>query len=140
MIGLSLKNIDIVIKNLGKKISKIENGSIKGLTIAALRIRRAAQQKTPVDEGNLRASAYTETFKTSRGPAAAIGYTAKYASWVHEMPGKLAGKPRPKKKGSQANRGLFWDPQGKAEPKFLEKALIENEDNFLNDIKRHTKV
>jgi hypothetical protein len=35
---------------------------------------------------------------------------------VHEASGKLRGKPRPN------GNGAFWDPQGKAQPKFLETA------------------
>ena len=45
-----------------------------------------------------------------------VGYTANYALWVHEMKGmKLKGQPRPKPK-----KGKYWDPQGRAQPKFLE--------------------
>lgn len=45
-----------------------------------------------------------------------VGYTAAYAIYVHENTQmKLKGKPRPK------NRGMYWDPQGKAQPKFLER-------------------
>lgn len=137
---MSLKGTRKVIGNLNAEIKKIENRSAKGLTVAALRLRRASQQKTPVDEGNLRASAFTETFRTSRGPAVVVGYTAEYAPWVHEMPGTLKGQPRPKKAGSSADRGKFWDPQGKAEPKFLEKAAAENHKEILEDIRKHVFV
>lgn len=137
---MSLKGIDKVARNLNKEIAKIENRSAKGLTVAALRIRRDSQKKTPVDEGNLRASAFTETFKTTTGPAVVVGYTAEYAPWVHEAPGTLKGQPRPRKKGSSADRGKFWDPQGKAEPKFLEKSAKENEKNILEDIRKHVFV
>lgn len=50
-----------------------------------------------------------------------VGYTAKYAIYVHENmeiwpPGmRLKGVPRPK------GQGRYWDPQGKAQPKFLEQ-------------------
>ena len=44
------------------------------------------------------------------------GYTANYALFVHEnIEMKLAGQPRPK------NRGLYWDPQGRGQAKFLEQ-------------------
>lgn len=137
---MSLKGIEKVVSNLNREIAKIEKRSARGLTVAALRVRRDSQKKTPVDEGNLRASAFTETFKASKGPAAVVGYTAEYALWVHEAPGTLKGLPRPKKKGSSANRGRYWDPQGRAEPKFLEKSAKENEKNILEDIRRHVFV
>lgn len=53
--------------------------------------------------------------------SAVVGFTAAYALYVHENmeiwpPGmRLRGQPRPK------GRGYFWDPQGKAQPKFLEQ-------------------
>jgi len=56
----------------------------------------------------------------------AVGYTAKYALFVHENmdihpPGMiLAGKPRPKE------RGYYWDPLGRAQPKFLEGPFRRN--------------
>lgn len=77
-------------------------------------------------------------------PAVAVGYTAGYALYVHENmeiwpPGmRLAGLPRgqgfrreggvvyvPRSVLSSGtvggkNRGFYWDPQGKAGPKFLE--------------------
>lgn len=51
----------------------------------------------------------------------AVGYTANYALYVHEnVQMRLAGKPRPN------NRGSYWDPQGKAGPRFLTGALRDN--------------
>ena len=45
-----------------------------------------------------------------------VGYTANYAVYVHEsIEMKLKGKPRPNKKGK------FWDPQNRAQAKFLEQ-------------------
>lgn len=136
---MAIKNIKKVTGNLNRKIKDIKNRSIKGLTVAALQIRKDSQLKTPVDEGNLRASAYTETSRTSTGARATIGYTAEYAAWVHEAPGTLKGKPRPKKAGSNANRGFFWDPQNRAEPKFLQKAAFGNEKKILETIIKHVK-
>jgi hypothetical protein len=77
-------------------------------------------------------------------PVVAVGYSANYALYVHENmeiwpPGmRLKGLPRgqgfrrkdgvvyvPKRvltsgKVGGKNRGFYWDPQGKAGPKFLE--------------------
>jgi hypothetical protein len=44
-----------------------------------------------------------------------VGYTAAYALFVHEkVEMKLAGLPR------VGGKGLYWDPQGRAQAKFLE--------------------
>lgn len=45
-----------------------------------------------------------------------VGYTASYALAVHEkVEMKLAGQPRQKPR-----KGYYWDPQGRAQAKFLE--------------------
>jgi len=44
-----------------------------------------------------------------------VGYTAKYALFVHESRGMvLKGKPR-----SKPHKGYYWDPQGVAKAGFL---------------------
>lgn len=69
----------------------------------------------------LQARGYAASQETNK--KIVVGYKAAYALYIHENrsiwpPGmRLKGKPRSKKK----NRGLFWDPQGKAQPKFLEE-------------------
>lgn len=48
-------------------------------------------------------------------PSVIVGYTANYALYVHEnIEMKGAGKPRANGKGN------YWDPQGRAQAKFLE--------------------
>lgn len=55
-----------------------------------------------------------------------VGYTAAYALYVHEAVGeKLRGLPRSpevdKKGNPKPARGYYWDPQGRAQSKFLEE-------------------
>lgn len=62
-----------------------------------------------------------------------VGYGASYASFVHEnVEMKLKGKPRGSKtrkrdkqgkfvEGGGGYRGHYWDPQGRAQAKFLEE-------------------
>lgn len=84
------------------------------------------------------AKKYSDDPKTS----VIVGYTAAYAVHVHEnieMKGK--GLPRTgmrwskenKKTGisvQQAARGFYWDPQGKAQAKFLEQPARELKKEF----------
>lgn len=54
-----------------------------------------------------------------------VGYTAAYAVHVHEnLEMKWKGLPRsgetPPARFSGSGKGLFWDPQGRAQSKFLE--------------------
>lgn len=77
----------------------------------------------------------------------AIGYTANYALYIHENqeihpPGMLLkGQPRPGSKtftvqsgknvGKMSNRtGYYWDPQGRAQPKFLEGPFRTNRKKY----------
>lgn len=62
-----------------------------------------------------------------------VGYTASYAIYVHEMTMVNPGKKRTGEKG----KGKYWDPQGKAGPKFLEEPMRENI-NVLADIIKTT--
>ena len=56
-----LIGIDKVLLNLNKEIKKIEGRTIQGLSLAALHVKGKAQESTPVDHGNLRASAFVIT-------------------------------------------------------------------------------
>ena len=61
-----------------------------------------------------------DTARKEAAPKVIVGYTAAYAIYVHEnLEMKLKGKPRPKK------RGKYWDPQGRAQAKFLEQPANE---------------
>jgi hypothetical protein len=53
-----LEGIDQVLFNLNKEIKKIKGRTNEGLTLAALHVKGLAQEETPIDHGNLRASAY----------------------------------------------------------------------------------
>lgn len=75
-----------------------------------------------------------------------VGYTAKYAIHVHEnieMKGK--GLPRTGMRWSRENKrtgisiykaakGFYWDPQGKAQAKFLEQPARELRKEFARII------
>lgn len=51
--------VDAVMRKLNEQTAKIKGKTRKGMTIVVLKIRRDSQKITPVDTGNLRASAYT---------------------------------------------------------------------------------
>lgn len=72
-------------------------------------------------------------YQTERTRSVIVGYAAAYAVFVHEAPMKLKGEPRggllfSKKTGKQKEKGTqgrFWDPQGRAQNKFLEQPARE---------------
>lgn len=56
--------------------------------------------------------------KKSTAKTYTVGFSADYAAAVHEAVGMvLQGQPRP------SGIGLYWDPQGRAQAKFLETAV-----------------
>lgn len=89
---------------------------------------------TPIDTGHLVNSAFGPVVN---GKTGRVGYTAEYAFWVHQAPGKLKGQPRqhfgktsnhsdfgpqrPVAFGGGTGVGNYWDPN--AEPKFLAKGF-----------------
>jgi len=132
-----------VLSNISKEIEGIKNRSLAGLFEAGLKVQALAQKRTPVDSGNLRASAYTR--KTVNG-GVEVGFTALYAMSVHEMVGqKLKGQPREdfggtgkgEGFGGGTGKGKYWDS---GQPKFLESALRDNRKNIVDIIAEHSKI
>lgn len=62
-----------------------------------------------------------KTGKT-KSPSVAVGYSAAYALYVHEsIEMKLKGQ---KRRGARG-KGMYWDPQDRAQAKFLEQPARE---------------
>ena len=101
-----------------------------------------AANMTPVDTGFLINSQFQYIGNTAEGMQLRLGYTARYAEWVHNMPGKLKGQPREhfgKTRegagfGGGTGKGNYWDPN--AEPEFLRKAFEDpnNADDIYKEI------
>lgn len=123
-----------ILRNLNREIKLIGRDSRRGIAVGLLSIKKDAQDMAPVDEAVLKNSAFTSTSISPSGKVSGrVGFTARYAAWVHEMPGTLKGQPR------RGGKGRYWDPQGKAQPKFLSKAVIAGLDNVLTQIRRFAK-
>jgi len=142
--------VDKVLANLNMEIKKIEGNISKGLPLAALHVRAKAQEYAPIDEGNLRASAFTIApdksvddnpgFKGKQASGmgtdhalainenkalvnnltAVVGFSAYYAVYVHEIDKNYKAP------------GVSW--------KFLEKALTEEQKEVLKIIARKAKI
>ena len=96
-------------KNIASALSKIIEGSGRGVKLAAAFVKSESQKRTPVDTGNLKASHYVQIEETRNNVVAEIGLTAEYALFVHE--------------DLEA-----FHPTGQA--KFLEMAIKENTDKI----------
>ncbi|HBB8525082.1 hypothetical protein IGP34_07890 [Escherichia coli] len=101
-----------------------------------------AANMTPVDTGFLINSQFQYIGNTAEGMQLRLGYTARYAEWVHDMPGKLKGQPRKHfgktregvEFGGGTGNGNYWDPN--AEPEFLRNAFEDpnNADDIYKEI------
>lgn len=115
--------ISTVMKNVERAMQKKQQGAMIGLRRGVTRMLRVAQQRVPVEYGNLRASGYVSSLKGGFE----IGFTAAYAVFVHEnMEMVLRDQPRP------SGLGVYWGPNG--QPKFLESAITEGRAQLLRDI------
>lgn len=113
--------------NLTREMRKMKIGSMAALEEAAIILRYdmdKSSPKIPVGRtGNLRQSWFTQKGSSPKGPRLVIGFSANYATVVHEMVDKPINWTRP---GSGA--------------KFLEAALNRNELTILQNIRKHTKA
>lgn len=108
----------IIVKNLKTSHAKLGDAFSQGLKLAGLALQAESQLLVPVEFGVLKGSAYTRALGKSWSTEVYIGYTAAYAAYVHEQVGMvLRGQQRVP---SPPHIGRYWDPQGKAQAKFLE--------------------
>lgn len=129
---MSVKVSSDIASNMRKFITAEQKSVRKGLQKAGIFIKGEAVMLAPVEFGNLRVSAYYNT-DISRGLARLrVGFTSKYAPYVHEAPMKLKGQPR---KG-EGHSGTYW--QG-GENKFLQKAVNRNKFEILKIIAKEAK-
>lgn len=110
-----VEGLSAVIGRLNREISKIDGAGLDGLWDAGLQIQAVSQSRTPVDEGNLKGSAFTRRERNG----VVTGNTAAYAIYVHE---DLEAR----------------HTNGQA--KFLESALRDNESRILKIVQRRARV
>lgn len=125
-------SIEGVMRNINKELEAVRGRTVAGLLQGGLLVQRRSQKKVPVEQGNLRATAYT--MKALDDPnTVEVGYGAVYALAIHEnMEQKLKGQPRP------SGLGDYWGPNG--EPKFLESALNESADDIVRIAAKRARV
>lgn len=131
-----IEGVKLTIDNLNKAIEGIQGRTWGGLLAAGAKVQRLSQQRVPVEYGNLRASAYARRMQQSHAKdemAVEVGYTAAYALFVHEnMQQKFKGQPRP------SGLGYYWGPHG--QPKFLESALLDLQQEIVQTIASRARI
>ena len=103
-------------KMLRNSIPRNANALRRGLIVGGLALQRWSQLLVPVDTGNLKNSAFTRAEGVGLSTVVLVGYTAKYALYVHEsIEMKLKGQRR----AGQPYHGNYWDPAGRGQAQFL---------------------
>lgn len=136
---MTIKGIDGVKAGYQRIIGTIEDERTEAAIYAVLSEGGAiAQTMVPVDTSTLINSQYAPQFeRQAGGMIGCIGYTDKYAGWVHEMPGKLKGLPRAHFGGGML-QGNYWDPD--AEPQWLTKGFQQLQPKIPAILKRVYRV
>lgn len=106
----------------------IATKAVRAIKSATYIIRTESATLTPIDTSTLINSQFDTVEVSGTRITGKVGYSAKYALYVHNASGKLAGKPR-----SNGN-GTYWSPGG--EPQFLTKAAQRTRDLVDGVIKK----
>lgn len=137
--GIKPMELKEVGQKLTESIAMIKGNVYEGVAVAGQFVKGEAQSLTPVDQGVLRQSAFSQMAGDKSKFATVVGFTAEYAPAVHEAPMTLKGQPRAgfgktaggKEFGGGSGKGRYWDG---GENKFLEKAITRNLSKVFNII------
>ena len=110
----------------------IATKAVRALKSATYIISTESATLTPIDTSTLINSQFDTVEVSGTRITGKVGYSAKYALYVHNASGKLAGKPR-----SNGN-GTYWSPGG--EPQFLTKAAQRTKELVDSVIKDEMKL
>lgn len=106
----------------------IATKAVRALKSATYIIRTESATLTPIDTSTLINSQFDTVEVSGTRITGKVGYSAKYALYVHNASGKLAGRPR------RNGNGTYWSPGG--EPQFLTKAAQRTKDLVDGVIKK----
>lgn len=120
--NVTIKGEREVLRNLNREIGKIRGRTVGGMTAVGKFVQGESMETTPVDFGVLINSAFSGVGVFGKVIFARIGYTAKYAPFVHEMP----------------DTNNFSKPG--TGPKFLQRAVVNNIGIILKIIQNRAKV
>lgn len=137
--------IEQIKRQLREQIKEIGRDAATAAYVIANEVMNTAAMDTPQDTGTLINGYYINVEDNPDGAHATVGNTARYAYWVHEMPGTLKGQPREhfgKTRegiafGGGTGRGNYWDPD--ADPKFLERALNDHKAEYMDIAMKYLK-
>lgn len=129
---MTVKGLNDVLKNVQREFENMSRKTERAVYEILQTGKALADTYTPVDTSNLLNSGYAPVVYSEAGKVTGfVGYTAKYAGYVHEMPGTLMGQLRP------GGKGEYWGPDG--QPQFLTVAFSEIKNEIPGIIKNAYK-
>jgi hypothetical protein len=154
-----IKGLDIVLRNLNREISKIEQRTLKGLIHAAIIVRRDMEKNIPyipLDLGNLRASWFTVTARGNQSSTPKFEgkdsdkFSTEHSSMVSEGKAMLQANKNPIiMMGFTANYAagvheatdpnIHWSKEGSG-PKFFQRALERKKTEIVEVIKKYAQI
>ena len=88
---IKLEGLPQVLSRLKGATGDMQNKAGRGLKLAGMFLQRESQKIVPVQLGNLKNSAFTRSMGTGLRTDVTVGYTAEYATYVHEDLDKAHG-------------------------------------------------
>lgn len=124
-----MRGIQQAIKRTQQIVGEITGEkAVSAIKAATYIIRTESASMTPIATSTLINSQFDTVEVNGTRITGRVGYSAKYALYVHNASGKLAGKPR------NNGNGTYWSPGG--EPQFLTKAAQRTKDLVDSVIKK----
>ncbi|MGR7479737.1 HK97 gp10 family phage protein [Klebsiella aerogenes] len=138
--GVKVRGVREAKANLNRIIDNIQGRKVVRAIQSALILGSSrAAYYTPIDSSTLLNSQFREINVNGTKVTGRVGYSANYAAFVHDMPGKLKGQPRAGSDfGGGTGKGNYWDPHG--EPQFLKKGFDEERDAITAVIKKELSL
>ncbi|OFV01300.1 hypothetical protein HMPREF3119_06035 [Morganella sp. HMSC11D09] len=142
-----IRGIAEVSANINALVGNITGRKVTRAIQAAMLIGGAqATLFTPIDTSTLINSQFREMTVSGTRLTGKVGYSAKYAMYVHSASGKLKGQPRADfgvtragvAFGGGTGTGKYWDPNAK--PGFLKAGFEESRQQIEAAMEREMKI
>ncbi|ENF7209026.1 HK97 gp10 family phage protein [Klebsiella pneumoniae] len=115
--------------------------AVRGIQSALIILGAASAKEVPRDTSTLINSQFREIDFNGTLITGRVGYSANYAIYVHEAPGKYLNTQtdRPVRAGeAPGSRGVIWGPGGN--PKFLYWPAVDNQSEMYGAFKKEMEL
>ncbi|EIZ8938121.1 HK97 gp10 family phage protein [Salmonella enterica] len=140
--GAKVTGVSQAVSNMNKLIDDIQGRkAVRGMQSALLILGAASAKEVPVDTSTLVNSQFREIDFNGTLLTGRVGYSANYAVYVHDAPGKYLNTQtdRPVDRGeTPGSRGVIWGPGGN--PKFLYWPAKDNETDMFKAFKKEMEL